>query len=114
MSNDPVQELVARVRADLRAAQHRRDRAAMSPLREILSVVDNAGAVEAPQGHDYTGMAPTEAPRREVTISEIRARLRASIDERLEAAGTYRALQQHDHADELEREAAALAAYIDA
>jgi uncharacterized protein YqeY len=113
MSSDPVQELVASVRADLRAAQQRRDRATMSPLREILSIVDNAGAVEARQGHDYTGWAPTEVPRREVTIDEVRVRLRATVTERHEAASTYRALEQHDHADELEREAAIIEGYLD-
>lgn len=84
----------------------------MSPLREILSIVDNAGAVEAPQGYDYSGVAATEVPRREVTIEEVRSRLRERITERLQAAGTYRQADEHDRADELEREAAIIATYL--
>lgn len=112
MSNEPVQELAATVRADLREALRRRDRAAASPLREILALVDQAGAVEAPQGYDYTGVAPTEVPRQEVTIAEVTAGLQRLVDERQAAADTYRDLDQPDRAEEHARAAAVIASYL--
>ena len=113
MTTDPVQDLVASVRADLRDALKRRDRVAMSALREILSIIDNAGAVEAAQGYDYSGVAPTEVARRTVGIDEVRARLQGAVAERLEAAGAYRALEQGTRADDLEREAALVTDHLD-
>lgn len=105
---DPVQELAAAVRAELREALRRRDRTAASPLREILAVVDHAGAVDAPQGYDHTGVAPTEVPRREVTIAEVTASLQRLVDERQAAATTYRDLGQPDRAQEHARAAAVI------
>lgn len=112
ISTDPVQELAATVRADLRRALRRRDRAAASPLREILAVVDNAGAVDAPQGYDYTGVASTEVPRREVGIAELAASLQTLVDERHAAATTYRDLGRPDLAEEHARSAAVIASYL--
>lgn len=85
----------------------------MAPLREILAIVDNAGAVDAPQRHDYTGTEPTEVPRREVSIDEVHAHLRVSITERIEAVSTYRALDHHARADELEREVVIIERYLE-
>lgn len=112
MANHHVEQLLASVREDLRAAQRDRDRAAMSLLREILSIVDNAGAVEARQGFDYTGVAATEVPRREVSMTEVRTLLVASAAERVEAARTYREVSEHGRAAALEAEAAVISRYL--
>jgi uncharacterized protein YqeY len=112
MSSDPVQDLAGTVRADMREALRRRDRAAAPPLREILALIDQAGAVEAPQGYDYTGVAPTEVPRLEVTMAEVTAGLQRLVDERQAAAATYRDLDQPDRAAEHARAAAVIASYL--
>lgn len=112
MPTDPVQELLRSVRADLRAALRRGDRVAASPLREMLAVIDNASAVDAPQGYDYTGTAPTEVPRRDVTIDEVVSILDGLVTERREAAATYRELGMPDHARQHVQAAAVLASYL--
>lgn len=107
-----LDDFVAAVRADLREAHLRRERLVVSTLREILSVIDNASAVDAPQGHDYTGTAPTEVPRRQVTIEMVTSSLLAHVEERREAAATYRDLDRHDHAEELDQQAAIILRYL--
>lgn len=107
-----VERLVATVRADLRVALRRGDRAAASPLREMLAVIDNAGAVDAPQGYDYTGTAATEVPRREVTMAEVTAMLEDIVTERRAAAATFRDLGHVDHAREHTEAAAVVERYL--
>lgn len=107
-----VQRLVATVRADLRVALRRGDRATASPLREMLAVIDNASAVDAPQGYDYTGTAPTEVPRREVTMEEVTAMLQDIVAERRAAAATFRDLGHVDHASEHAEAAAVVERYL--
>lgn len=113
MASRQVEQLVASVREDLRAAQLSRDRRAMSLLPEILSIADSAGTIEPRQGVDYTGAAATEVPRREVTVTEVRALLRASVAERIEAADAYRDVNEHDRAAQLQAEAAVISGYLD-
>lgn len=112
MSTDPVQTLMDTIRTDLQEALRQRDRAAVSPLREILAAIDNASAVDAPQGYDYTGEAPTEVTRREVTFGEVVASLQRLIDQRLAAAANYRDLGQSDRAAEHVQAAAVMTGYL--
>lgn len=108
-----VEEFVASVRADLREAQRRRDRLAVSALREILSIIDNASAVEAPQRYDYSGTEPTEVPRREVSLHDVRALLLVHVEEQHQAVTTYRELEMVDHAEALEEQTRIVLRYLD-
>ena len=75
-------------------------------------MIDNAGAVDVPQGYDYTGEAPTEVPRREVTIDEVAGLLRAIVTERRDAAATFRELGHEERAREHHQAAALLERYL--
>lgn len=114
MSAQPALE---RLRTALRDAMRNRDRAATTALRSVLAAVDNAGAV--PLGETdragaieqaARGAFATEAPRRELTATDIERIIDAEINERRDAAAGMRAHGQDARAALLDAEADAIAA----
>jgi uncharacterized protein len=75
----------------LLTARKDRDATRVSSLRCALSAIDNAGAVDASQEYAVVGFGAAEVARRELSDAQIRALIRAEVDERLAAAGAVEA-----------------------
>ena len=104
----------ARLKEELGAAMRRRDRIEMEVLRNLISAVDNAGAVDAVHeplpklGLDF------DVPRREVSAGGVHAIIVAGRDELLpQAARTYRDLGRADAGEELESKAAVAGRFLE-
>lgn len=114
--------LAERLRADLTAAMRRRDRAAVSTLRSVLSTIANAEAVpvadapvadasaatEGPVAGAVVGLGAAEAPRRELSEDDVRALVAGDRDDLLAAA----AVVAPERAEELRAAADLLATYL--
>jgi uncharacterized protein YqeY len=88
------------LRAQLLTARKNRDQTRVSALRSALSAIDNAETpdVATPDGATSevltdgpiagagSGLGSTEVARRQLTDAQIRALIRAEVDERLSAA----------------------------
>ena len=115
-------DLLDRLRADLRAALKARDRGTAAALRSVLAEVDNAGAVAAPDGPAeqssphvagaVAGLGRAEATRRHLDGSAVASVVRAEVDGRREAADAYDAAGQGERAAALRAEADRLASYL--
>lgn len=117
--------LRARLRADLTAAMKARDKVVVAVLRTTLAAFDDAEAVPPPAVGPATGPATSEyvagtsvglgsaeVARRELTLDDLYAVLRAQIDERTAQAHTYAAHGQAEAGDRLRREADVLRGYL--
>ena len=91
----PAQHWRTTLRDALLAARKDRDATRVSALRSALSAIDNAetpddARVDAPSSGTIAGgvvgLGAAEVARRELSDAQIRALLRAEIDERLSAA----------------------------
>lgn len=112
------------MRRDLTAAMKARQPDAVAALRTALAALDNAEAVpvehlpeidgDGPVAGARTGVGSTEMPRRELSLADVRAILRAQIAERMTAVAEYRGLGRVDEAGKLQREAAVLERYLGA
>jgi uncharacterized protein YqeY len=128
MTTDPGR-LRARLRADLTAAMKARDKVVVAVLRTTLAAFDDAEAVPppavgpgagpttGPATSEYVagtsvGLGSAEVARRELTLDDLYAVLRAQIDERTAGAGTYAAHGQAEAGDRLRREADVLRGYL--
>lgn len=120
---EDARDLRSLLRADLVAAMKERRTEAVTALRTAIAAVDNAEAVEAPAritahtGSEHvvgarSGAGSTEAERRVLSIDEVRALLRAQIDERTGEADLYDAHGRHDAALRLRGEADVLRPYL--
>ena len=107
----------ASLREALLAARKDRDTVRVSALRSALSAIDNAEtpdhvAVQAPSSGTIAGgvvgLGAAEVARRELSDGEIRALLRAEIDERLTAADDFTAGGHTERATTFRAEAAVL------
>ncbi|MFF2086332.1 hypothetical protein ACFVVM_21350 [Nocardia sp. NPDC058176] len=107
-----------RLRAALKPAMKARDRGAVSALRSALSAIDNAeaidtGDVKAGALEDSAiGLGAAEAPRRDLSETEIEQIVRREIEERRTAAAEYDRLGAADRRDQLESEVDALTALL--
>lgn len=114
--------LLDRLRSDLRVALKARDRGTATLLRSVLSDIDNATAVAAPDGTAevssahvagaVAGLGSAEATRRHLDGSAVASVVRAEIAARLESADTYDAAGQSERAALLRADADTLAAYL--
>ncbi len=112
------------VRRDLRAAIKSRQPETISVLRTMIAAIDNAEAVqpesESPRSgdgavaHSSPGVGSTEAPRRELAMSDVHAIVRDLLREYETQAEHYRSMHQHEAADRLRRQANVLCAYLHA
>ncbi|TFV60305.1 glutamyl-tRNA amidotransferase [Mycobacterium sp. PS03-16] len=105
------------LRAELLTARKRRDAVRVSALRCALAAVDNAETpdvaavhipTDGPVAGSVAGLGATEAARRVLGEEEIRALLRAEVEERHTAAAQAEAGGFPDRADALRAEAAVL------
>ena len=110
-------QLRTELRAALRTALRARDRTTTQALRSAISAVDNAeavptdaraGAIEAAA----VGVGATEADRRHLSTTDLRAVLQAEVDER-HAAADECATAAPETAERLRAEAAVIAGYAD-
>ncbi len=118
-----VDEVRARLRADLKVAMKAREPEAVSALRTALAAIDNAEAVavdghagalaDGPIAGAMAGAGSTEAARRVLSMEDVRALLEAEIAERVAAAEGYDAGGQGEAADRLRREADVLRGYVE-
>lgn len=119
------------LRAQLLTARKDRNQTRVSALRSALSAIDNAETPDAetpdadtsretpliwtPNGTiagAVTGLGSTEVARRQLTDAEIRALLRAEVDERLRAAAQLADNGAEDRAATVRSEADVLAAIL--
>ena len=99
----------------------RKDRNAVrvSALRSALSAIDNAETPDGPApsagaiSDSAMGLGAAEVPRRSLTDAELRALIRAEVDERVEAAAQLAAGGRPERADDLLAEAAVLTALLE-
>jgi uncharacterized protein YqeY len=98
-----------------------RDSAALAALRSTVAAIANAEAVEAtPTGHASAGpfagavdgLGAGEAPRRELTDTDVRMVVAREIADRRDAADTYDDLGQTQAASDLRAQAIALERYL--
>jgi len=109
-----------RLRAALTVAMKARDRVAVGALRPTLAALDNAEAVERPEGIDRhlavelipIGAGAAEVPRRELTEEQIVAVVRAEAAERIDAAETYERAGRSERAERLRAEAEVLHSHL--
>lgn len=109
-----------RLRAALRQAMKDRDKDAVAGLRSAIAAIDNAEAVEAGElktvagaiAGARSGLGAAEARRRVLSPDEVAALVQSEVDERTAAAGSYAVVGQHEPADRLRSEAAALARHV--
>jgi hypothetical protein len=114
--------LRAALRADLITAMKARDSDAVAGLRTAIAAVDNAEAVDRPDGAATTtsehfagahvGVGSTEAARRDLTVDDVRAILQEQIAECSVEADRHDALGQPEAAARLRREADAIRKYL--
>jgi len=111
-----VDEWKALLRAALRDAQRARATESIAVFRETLAAIDNAEAVDG-GGTRVGGLAieatpvgvgAADLPRRELTEDDVRAIVRAEIEDRLRAADGYAEVGREDRAETLRAEAGVL------
>lgn len=115
MEADPNRALRTRLSADLRDAIQSRDRGHVRAIRDVMSAIDNAEAVPPVTGpyEPSLGVGTTEVSRLSLDRRGIVAVLTREVVERTDAASQYRHIGHTDKAQDLEDEAATIAAYID-
>ncbi|ALR14193.1 hypothetical protein BST43_21895 [Mycobacteroides saopaulense] len=119
-THDP-HALRATMRVDLAAALKARNSQAVSALRTTIAAIDNAESVddttETTPGSTHIagaamGLGAAEAPRRVLSPADVRAVVRAQIEDRTAQADRYEALGQAQAAAQLRGEAQILADYL--
>jgi uncharacterized protein len=121
-STADAEALRSLLRDDLVAAMRARQSVVVAALRTAVAAIDNAEAVEAPDGAGgvasehvagaVVGVGSTEAERRVLTIGEVRAILRTQIANWTAEADRYDNYEQRDAARQLRSEADALRKYL--
>lgn len=104
-------EVVDHIRADLLAARKARDQLTSTTLQTILSTIDNAGAIPAPGNINTIGTGSTEAPRRELSMQDVRELVEREI---LEMKHTIKKLgdREKSYVNELNKRVAILESYL--
>jgi uncharacterized protein len=120
---DPSDADVWRVklRAELKTAMKARDTVATSALRSLLSAIDNAEAPDvstAPHAEHgviaggVAGLGAGEVDRLQLSSADIALIVRREVASRSEAAEQYECLGQHDQAEIVRSEVAALERFL--
>jgi uncharacterized protein YqeY len=81
MFNSSSQTLVNRLRTDLLEARKAGDQLTTATLQTVISAIDNAGAIPAPESISSVGVGSTEAPRRELSAQDAREIVEREITE---------------------------------
>jgi len=106
-----VDDLTARLRADLTAAMRRRDQPALRAIRTLMAAVSNAEAPPIDAAPLEVRGELVEHERRTLTATDLTAIVAHQIADREDTIATYRANGRDDAADELHQEIDALRAY---
>lgn len=113
----PADEWRTKLRDALLTSRKDRDTTRTSALRSALAAIDNAetpdgvqldGASSGTIAGAVTGVGGAEVARRQLSDTEIRALLRAEVDERMTAADEFSAGGHAERATTLREEAAVL------
>ncbi|MCG7609166.1 MULTISPECIES: glutamyl-tRNA amidotransferase [Mycobacterium] len=111
-----------RLRESLLSARKARDTNRTAAIRSALSAIDNAETPRADQTDTriggpiagaVSGVGSTEVARRALGDTEIRALIRAEVDERLTAADQYLAHGHRERAADLRSQATVLRQVLD-
>ncbi len=105
-----LEELSARLDADLRDAQRRRSRYEVTAVRSLKSALANAGSVPVEERPFELVEGSAHVPRRELDAAHVRAVVQAEVEERQRAAAEYQDLAADTTA--LESELATLLRYL--
>jgi uncharacterized protein YqeY len=100
------------LKADLIKAMKARDKIATATIRTMLGAIDNAEAVELPQGLVYAMDGSAEVPRRLLTEEDIRAILIREWEERRRAHANYQALGLVEETERVREEVAVFDRYL--
>jgi len=118
--NTPVEKIQAHLRTALRTAMKSRDKAAVAGVRSAMAALANAEAIDVDPAsatgaieQSPVGVGSTEAARRVLTDADVRSTLEVELTEREQAAGDYAARGDHERADRLRAEAAAVRGVLD-
>jgi len=102
-----MNEFRDQIEAGLRSALKAQDAVAARAFRSALGAIDNAGAVAGPDRHrPRLGVGAGEAVRRDLSIEEMRAIVRAEVADRTSAADQYERMGRPQEATKLRVEAA--------
>jgi hypothetical protein len=111
------------LRCDLRAALKSRNPETISALRTMIAAIDNAEAIHPDTdsrrsadesiAHSSRGVGSTEAPRRELRMTDIHAIVWNLLSEYDTQAEHYHSVHQCEAAEPLRRKANVLRAYLD-
>ena len=107
------------LRNRLLIARKDRNTVHVAALRSALSAIDNAETPDGPTpsagaiSDSAVGLGAAEVPRRSLTDVELRALIRAEVDERVEAAAQLAAGGRPERADDVLAEAAVLTALLE-
>jgi uncharacterized protein YqeY len=114
VEGNQLTELEPRLRASLTAALRARDSVAVTAYRSALAAVDNAGAVEPPQGPvgAALGVGAREFRRRELSDEQVREIVQREISEREAAALEYETRGRADQAQRLREEASVMSTFL--
>lgn len=94
------------------------DRMAVGALRSTLSAIENAEAVEMPQGLRLaigdmpTGVGAADVRRRDLTEADVEQIVRAEVTDRETAAGGYESVGKPERAEHLKAEVRVLQAFL--
>lgn len=105
----PVRE---QLKADLLKAMKARNKIAVATIRTMLGAIDNAEAVELPQGLVYAMDGSAEVARRLLTEEDIRAILTREREERRRAHAQYEALGLVEETERVREEVAVFDRYL--
>ena len=116
---DVAAEVHGRLSADLRTAMRARDRVRVRVVRDLMSAIDQAGAVPVDTPRSSTdpplvGLGAGEVPRRRLDLAAVTALLDDDRRERREAAARLRDVGRPDAAAALDAEAAIVDDHLDA
>ncbi len=111
MPNETPENISGLLRVDLLNARRARNPLAATTLQEIISAIDNAGAVPVQTTTPSLGVGSTEVPRRELSDSDIHEIIRKEISEMQHAIDELGEAQS-SYIDELNDKIAILNKYI--
>ncbi len=100
-----------RLEADLRAAMKARDKSAVAVIRNLISAIDNAGAVDAGTAGPPVVGRRADVPRRELSEVDISALIQREADEIRSALRDYESLGKDAQAAELREKLAVASRY---
>lgn len=111
MPNDNLQDFIDRLRTDLLKARKARDQLTTSTLQEVLSAIDNAGAIPLPKNITTVGTGSTEAMRRELSTKDIHELVKREI---IEAQHAIKMLgdRESSYVNELDKRITILESYL--